>query len=160
MEPIRLDETDRAIIDVLYEDGRRPYGEVGKAVGLSEAATRQRVNRLRESGVIRISTIIDPIRVDHGVVALVGVRVDGSIRAVVPRLTDIEEVEYLVVTAGAFDMFLEVVAETHAEILDLVSERIRGVEGVRDTEIFMHLSIEKMVFSWGRRRRPLKPSGR
>src|SRR6202012_1208557 len=100
----KLDETDAAIIALLQEDGRRPYGEIGEAVGLSEAATRQRVNRLRESGGMRIVAVTDPVALGRGVVATMGLRASGDTRVVAAQLAAIETVEYVVLTAGPFDL--------------------------------------------------------
>src|SRR5271156_7128526 len=96
----KLDAVDEAIVAVLQEDGRRSYGEIGEAVGLSEAATRQRVNRLRESGAMRIVAVTDPVALGRGVVATIGLRVSGDTRVAASRLAAIETVEYVVVTAG------------------------------------------------------------
>lgn len=148
-----LDALDEAIITVLQEDGRRSYGEVGDAVGLSEAATRQRINRLRESGVMRIVAVTDPVALGRGVVATVGVRVAGDAREVAARLTENEAVEYVVLVAGSFDLLCEVVCEDETELVDVINGGIRAVEGVRATETFMHLRTDKNVFSWARRLR-------
>src|ERR1700744_1839527 len=147
----KLDETDAAIIALLQEDGRRPYGESGEAVGLSEAATRQRVNRLRESGLMRIVAVTDPVALGRGVVATIGLRVSGDTRAVASRLAAVQTVEYVVVTAGSFDLIVEVVCSDEAELLAVINDEIRSVDGVRETETFMHLHTEKNVFAWGQR---------
>jgi Lrp/AsnC family transcriptional regulator for asnA, asnC and gidA len=147
----RLDETDTAIIGLLQEDGRRPYGEIGEAVGLSEAATRQRVNRLRESGLMRIVAVTDPVALGRGVVATIGLRVSGDTREVAARLAQIAEIEYVVVTAGSFDVLVEVVCATEEELLDVLNDDIRSIEKVRELRVFMHLRTEKNVFAWGQR---------
>jgi len=149
----QLDAIDEAIITVLQEDGRRSYGEVGDAVGLSEAATRQRINRLRESGVMRIVAVTDPVALGRGVVATIGVRVGGDAREVAARLTEHEAVEYVVLVAGSFDLMCEVVCEDETELVDVINGGIRAVAGVRETETFMHLRTDKNVFSWARRLR-------
>jgi Lrp/AsnC family transcriptional regulator for asnA, asnC and gidA len=146
-----IDGVDRAIIGLLQEDGRRSYGEIGKAVGLSEAAARQRVNRLRDSGTIRIVAMTDPVRLGLGVVATVGVRVTGDVRKVARRLAEVDQIEYVVITAGSYDVLLEVVCSSEDELLDTISDGIRSVEGVRETETFVHLRTEKNVYLWGRR---------
>src|ERR1700729_3958336 len=115
----KLDALDEAIVAVLQEDGRRSYGEIGEAVGLSEAAARQRVNRLRESGLMRIVAVTDPVALGRGVVATVGLRVSGDSRAVAARLAQVAEVEYVVVTAGAFDVLAELVCASEDELLDV-----------------------------------------
>src|ERR1700722_13809639 len=147
----KLDDTDRAILAARREDGRRSYGEIGEAVGLSEAATRQRVNRLRESGAMRIVAVTDPVALGHGVVATIGLRVSGDTRVAATRLAAIETVEYVVVTAGSFDLIVEVVCTDEAEMLAVINDQIRSIDGVRETETFMHLHTEKNVLAWGQR---------
>lgn len=150
----KLDALDEAIVAVLQDDGRRSYGEIGETVGLSEAATRQRVNRLRESGAMRIVAVTDPVALGRGVVATIGMRVSGDTRVAAARLAEIETVEYVVVTAGSFDLIVEVVCTDEAELLAVINDQIRPIDGVHETETFMHLHTEKNVFAWGRRRRP------
>jgi Lrp/AsnC family transcriptional regulator for asnA, asnC and gidA len=147
--PGRLDALDEEIVSLLQADGRRSYGEIGKAVGLSEAATRQRVNRLRESGVMRIVAIVDPIQLGRGVVATMGVRVSGDTRRVAARLAEVPEIEYVVLTAGSFDLIAELVCESEEELLRVINESVRSIDEVRETETFMHLRTEKNVFAWG-----------
>jgi Lrp/AsnC family transcriptional regulator, regulator for asnA, asnC and gidA len=149
----KLDATDEAIVAVLQEDGRRSYGEIGEAVGLSEAATRQRVNRLRESGAMRIVAVTDPVALGRGVVATIGLRVSGDTRVVASRLAAVEAVEYVVVTAGSFDLIVELVCTDEAELLAVINDEIRSIDGVRETETFMHLHTEKNVFASVRRLR-------
>jgi Lrp/AsnC family transcriptional regulator, regulator for asnA, asnC and gidA len=147
----KLDGVDEAIIAVLQQDGRRSYGDVGEAVGLSEAATRQRINRLRDSGVMRIVAITDPVALGRGVVATIGLRVSGDTRAAATRLAETAAIEYVVVTAGSFDVIVEVVCGTEEELLSVINDEIRSIGGVRETETFMHLRTEKNVFAWGQR---------
>jgi Lrp/AsnC family transcriptional regulator for asnA, asnC and gidA len=149
----KLDALDETIVAVLQEDGRRSYGEIGEAVGLSEAATRQRVNRLRESGAMRIVAVTDPVALGRGVVATIGMRVSGDTRVAATRLAEIDTVEYVVVTAGSFDLIVEVVCTDEAELLGVINEQIRSIDGVRETETFMHLHTEKNVFASVRRLR-------
>src|ERR1700744_4808642 len=147
----KLDETDAAIIALLQEDGRRPYGEIGEAVGLSEAATRQRVNRLRESGLMRIVAVTDPVALGRGVVATIGLRVGGDTRPAAARVAQIAEIEYVVITAGSFDVIVELVCATEEQLLGVLNDDIRSIPEVRELESFMHLRTEKNVFAWGQR---------
>ena len=147
----KLDALDEAIVAVLQEDGRRSYGEIGDAVGLSEAATRQRINRLRDSGAMRIVAVTDPVALGRGVVATIGLRVSGDTRVAAARLAAVETIEYVVVTAGSFDLIVEVVCTDEAELLAVINDQIRSIDGVRETETFMHLHTEKNVFAWGQR---------
>jgi Lrp/AsnC family transcriptional regulator for asnA, asnC and gidA len=146
-----LDATDGAIIAMLQEDGRRPYGEIGEAVGLSEAATRQRVNRLRESGLMRIVAVTDPVALGRGVVATIGLRASGDTREVAARLALIDEIEYVVVTAGSFDVIAELVCASEEQLLSVLNDHIRTIAEVRELHTFMHLRTEKNVFAWGQR---------
>lgn len=154
-----FDETDETIIALLEEDGRRSYGEIGRAVGLSEAGARQRVNRLRESGLIRIVAISDPLRLGRAVVATVGIRVSGDPRVVAERLARVDAIEWVVITAGSFDLLVELVCRSEAELLAIIGEQIRSIDEVGQTETFMHLHTEKNVFAWGQRlARAAKPA--
>ncbi len=134
---------------LLHEDGRRSYGAIGQAVGLSEAAARQRVNRLRDSGVMRIVAITDPLRLGRGVVGTLGIRVAGDTRTVAARLAEVDAIEYVVITAGSFDLLAEIVCASEDELLTVINERVRSIPEVRETETFMHLRTEKNVFAWG-----------
>ncbi|MET0997833.1 MAG: Lrp/AsnC family transcriptional regulator [Marmoricola sp.] len=144
-----LDDVSKSIIEQLQQDGRRSYASIGKAVGLSEAAVRQRVQRLTEAGVMQIVAVTDPLQLGFGRQAMVGVHVDGPIQPVADALSAMEEVIYVVVTAGAFDVLCEVVSTDDGELLELVSGRLRTIPGVRTTETFMYLKLAKQTYSWG-----------
>jgi Lrp/AsnC family transcriptional regulator, regulator for asnA, asnC and gidA len=148
---LTVDQVDETIIALLEEDGRRSYGEIGRAVGLSEAGARQRVNRLRESGLMRIVAISDPLRLGRAVVATVGIRVGGDPRVVAERLALVESIEWVVITAGSFDLLVEIVCRSEAELVAIIAEQIRSKPEVRETETFMHLHTEKNFFAWGQR---------
>ena len=146
-----LDDVGKAIVEQLQEDGRRPYATIARAVGLSEAAVRQRVGRLQEAGVIQIVAVTDPLQLGFRRQAMVGVRVDGDIRTVADALAELAEVDYVVITAGSFDVLVEAVCEDDDHLLDLVSRRIRGLPGVRSTETFVYLKLRKQRYDWGTR---------
>ena len=149
--PQPLDETSKRIIEQLQEDGRRPYAAIGKAVGLSEAAVRQRVQRLLDAGVMQIVAVTDPMQVGFARQAMIGVRVEGDISPVAEALAAMTEVDYVVVTAGSFDVLVEVVCEDDDHLLDLISKRIRAVPSVRSTETFVYLKLRKQLYNWGTR---------
>nr|WP_308114069.1 Lrp/AsnC family transcriptional regulator [Kineosporia corallincola] len=146
-----LDETSKRIIEQLQEDGRRPYAAIGKAVGLSEAAVRQRVQRLLDGGVMQIVAVTDPLQVGFARQAMIGVKVEGEIEPVADELSAMAEVDYVVVTAGSFDLLVEVVCEDDDHLLDLVSAQIRKLPGVRSTETFVYLKLRKQLYNWGTR---------
>lgn len=149
--PHPLDEVSKRIIEQLQEDGRRPYATIGKAVGLSEAAVRQRVQRLIDSGVMQIVAVTDPLQVGFNRQAMIGVRAEGDLQDVADRLAEISDIDYVVITAGSFDLLVEAVCEDDDALLDLVSSRIRAIPGVRSTETFVYLKLRKQLYNWGTR---------
>ena len=144
-----LDEVNKRIIEQLQQDGRRSYAAIGKEVGLSEAAVRQRVQRLTESGVMQVVAVTDPLELGFARQAMVGVKATGPIEPVADRIAEVEEVDYVVITAGAYDLLVEVVAASDADLLSLISGRIRSIEGVTATETFMYLDLRKQTYAWG-----------
>ena len=146
-----LDRANRVIIEELQRDGRRPYGAIARTVGLSEAAVRQRVQRLREAGILDIVAVTDPLQLGFRRQAMVGVRADGDLREVAERLAEIPEVEYVVICAGSFDVLLEVLCEDDDRLLELLNNSIRPVPGVRSTEAFVYLKLTKQSYTWGTR---------
>ncbi|MQA81009.1 MAG: AsnC family transcriptional regulator [Streptosporangiales bacterium] len=144
-----LDAVDKAIVEELQRDGRRSYAALAKIVGKSEAAVRQRVQRLIDTGVMQIVAVTDPLRLGFARQAMVGVRVAGDLRDVADRLADVPEIDYVVITAGTFDLLVELVCRDDDHLLTLINERIRTVPGVRDTETFMYLKLRKQTYAWG-----------
>jgi Lrp/AsnC family transcriptional regulator, regulator for asnA, asnC and gidA len=146
-----LDDTAKAIVEQLQQDGRRSYAAVAKAVGLSEAAVRQRVQRLIDAGVMQIVAVTDPTTLGFLRWAMVGLRVDGDLSAVADKLAAIPEVDYVVITAGSYDILAEVVCEDDAHLLRLLNDQIRNMPQVRHTETFVYLRLAKQTYTWGTR---------
>jgi Lrp/AsnC family transcriptional regulator, regulator for asnA, asnC and gidA len=146
-----LDDVGQAIIEQLQQDGRRPYATIGKAVGLSEAAVRQRVQKLVEAGVVQIVAVTDPIQVGLHRQAMIAVQASGDVEAVAEALTEIREVVYIVVVAGSVDILAEVVVTDDEHLLRLVNSRIRTIPGVYRTETFVYLKLTKQTYDWGAR---------
>jgi Lrp/AsnC family transcriptional regulator for asnA, asnC and gidA len=146
-----IDSVSKAIIEQLQEDGRRTYAAIGKAVGLSEAAVRQRVQKLLDQGVMQIVAVTDPLTVGFRRQAMVGINVSGDIEPVADALADMEEVEYVVITAGSFDLLIEVVCEDDDHLLETINKRIRTLPGVRSTESFVYMKLRKQTYTWGTR---------
>jgi Lrp/AsnC family transcriptional regulator for asnA, asnC and gidA len=144
-----LDDVSKAIIEQLQQDGRRSYSAIGKVVGLSEAAVRQRVQRLIDGGVMQVVAVTDPLQLGFARQAMVGVRVSGPLEPVADAIGELQEVDYVVITAGSHDLLVEVVAETDEHLLETISGRIRTIEGVVATETFMYLQLRKQTYSWG-----------
>jgi Lrp/AsnC family transcriptional regulator, regulator for asnA, asnC and gidA len=146
-----LDDVSKAIIEQLQQDGRRPYATIGKAVGLSEAAVRQRVSKLLETGVMQIVAVTDPLQVGFNREAMIGIEVDGDMEAVADLLSSMDEISYIILTAGSFDIILEVVCEDDEALLEVINRKIRAIPGVRRTETFMYLKLRKQSYTWGTR---------
>ncbi len=146
---IPLDDVSKAIIEQLQQDGRRSYAAIGKVVGLSEAAVRQRVQRLIDGGVMQVVAVTDPLELGFARQAMVGIRVTGPLEPVADALAALDEVDYVVVTAGTYDLLAEVVAESDDHLLALISGKIRTIDGVHATETFMYLKLRKQTYSWG-----------
>ncbi|MEO6532399.1 MAG: Lrp/AsnC family transcriptional regulator [Pseudolysinimonas sp.] len=150
-KPPVLDDVSKAIIEQLQTDGRRSYAEIGKAVGLSEAAVRQRVQKLQESGVMQVVAVTDPMQLGFYRQAMIGIRVTGDTTRVARLLGEIPAVDYVVLTAGSFDILAEVVCENDDDLIELLNQRIRGIEGVQSTETFVYLRLHKQFYNWGTR---------
>ncbi len=147
--PGTLDAPDRQIIALLQQDGRRAYGAIAEAVGLSEAAVRRRVQRLRDSGVMQIVAITDPLQLGYGREALIGIRVHGDVRLVADKIAAIDEANYVVMTAGSFDIIAEVIAEDDNDLVHLLNDSIRSIPGVTEVETFLYLKLAKQTYAWG-----------
>jgi Lrp/AsnC family transcriptional regulator for asnA, asnC and gidA len=147
---IVLDDVSKQIIEQLQQDGRRSYAAIGKAVGLSEAAVRQRVQRLVDAGVMQVVAVTDPLMLGFRRQTMIGVRCVGAIDLVADLLADMEEIDYVVITAGSFDLLVEVVCEDDDQLLEIIS-RVRTIPSVTSTETFVYLKLRKQTYSWGTR---------
>lgn len=145
-----IDDTNKAIVEQLQEDGRRSYAAVGKAVGLSEAATRQRVQRLVEAGVMQIVAVTDPIQMGFARQAMIGISTEGTVTGIADAIAEVPAVNYCVITAGHYDVIAEVVAEDDQDLLRIISN-IREVQGVTTTDTLLYLSLRYQSYNWGTR---------
>jgi Lrp/AsnC family transcriptional regulator for asnA, asnC and gidA len=146
-----VDDVGKRLIEELQQDGRRSYAALAKTVGLSEAAVRQRVQRMVDSGLMQVVAVTDPLQVGFHRQAMIGLRVEGDLVRVADELAKVDEVDYVVITAGSFDILLELVCEDDDHLLRVLSERIRVLPGVRDTETFVYLKLAKQTYAWGTR---------
>jgi len=144
-----LDLVDRQIVGLLQQDGRKPYGAIAEVVGLSEAGVRRRVQRLRDSGVMQIVAITDPLQLGFGREALVGIRVHGDVRLVADKIAAIREANYVVMTAGSFDIIAEFIAVDDDALVHLLNDSIRSIPGVTEVETFLYLKLSKQTYNWG-----------
>jgi Lrp/AsnC family transcriptional regulator for asnA, asnC and gidA len=144
---IGLDHLSKQIIEQLQEDGRRSYAAIGKAVGLSEAAVRQRVQRLVEAGVMQIVAVTDPLMLGFSRQTMIGIKCGGDLEQVADHLAAMDEIDYVVITSGSFDLL---VCEDDSHLLEILS-RVRGVPSVTSTETFVYLKLRKQTYGWGTR---------
>jgi Lrp/AsnC family transcriptional regulator, regulator for asnA, asnC and gidA len=146
-----LDAANRAIIEALQRDGRQPYGAIALSVGLSEAAVRRRVQRLREAGIMQIVAVTDPLQLGFTRQAMIGITVEGDARVVADKLSALPEVDYVVICAGSFDLLAEIVCEDDERLLQVLNDSVRSIPGVRATETFLYLKLAKQTYTWGTR---------
>jgi Lrp/AsnC family transcriptional regulator for asnA, asnC and gidA len=146
-----LSDLDKRIIEHLQEDGRRPFTQIATALGVSEAAVRARTNRLVEKGFLQIVGVADPEKLGFQQ-ALIGIRCEpGKLLAVAEALAALKEVDYVVVTAGRFDILIETVSEDNEDLLRFLNDRLQRIDGVRDTETFTYLRLVKQTYQFGTR---------
>ena len=149
--PVSLDDADRRIIEALQSDGRRAYGSIAEDVGLSEAAVRRRVQRLRDAGALDIVAVTDPLQLGFHREAMLGIKVQGDVRSVADEIAAIDEAIYVVLCAGSFDILVELITEDDDHLLHVLNDQIRAVEGVIQVETFLYLKLAKQTYSWGTR---------
>jgi Lrp/AsnC family transcriptional regulator for asnA, asnC and gidA len=147
-----VSELDKRIIEHLQQDGRRPFTRIAAELGVSEAAVRARTNRLVERGILQIVGVTDPLKLGFQQMAMVGVRCErDKLVEVAERVAEFAEVDYVVITAGTYDLLVETVCEDNTALLQFLAEKLRAIDGVRDTETFVYLRMVKQTYQWGTR---------
>jgi Lrp/AsnC family transcriptional regulator for asnA, asnC and gidA len=146
-----LDDVNKRITEELQKDGRRSYAAIAATVGLSEAAVRQRITKMLDAGIMQIVAVTDPLTLGFHRQAMIGVRVSGDVRKVADHLSAVVAIDYVVLTAGTFDLLLEVVCADDEDLLALLNDTIRTAPGVQSTETFVYLKLAKQTYSWGTR---------
>ena len=142
------DATNKELIQLLNENGRRSFTELASQVGISEASARQRVNKLVATGIIRIAAIPNASAIGFTRKAMIGIRHEGSLGPLAEKMRSLPEVSKVVVTAGGFDLLIEVVCRDDEHLVKLINESIRSIAGVQTTETFVYLKEEKQSFEW------------
>jgi len=147
-----LDDLDKAIIKALQADGRRPYAQIGRQLEVPEATVRQRAERLISRGIVQVVGVTDPLAMGFQQPALIGLKVDpGRLERVADQIAELDEVTYVVITAGRYDLFCEVVCEDNEHLLRVLTESFAGIEGIRSTETLVELRFVKESYQWGAR---------
>jgi Lrp/AsnC family transcriptional regulator, regulator for asnA, asnC and gidA len=147
-----LDDLDKAIIRCLQLDGRRPYAQIGRELKVPEATVRQRAERLISRRVVQIVGVTDPLAMGFQQPALIGIKVDAAkLAPIAAKIAELEEVTYLVVTAGRFDLMCEVVCEDNEHLMRVLTEDLAKIRGIRSTETMVELKFVKESYQWGTR---------
>jgi Lrp/AsnC family transcriptional regulator, regulator for asnA, asnC and gidA len=145
--PEKLDEIDLQIIEALQKDGREAFAQIADRLSVSPGMIRQRYNRLVELGILKVVAVTNPLRMGVRTMALIGIRTDGTrMLEVAQKISELEEVVYMVVVSGRFDIIAEVFCRDHEDLLKFITGKLYHIEGVRETESFMHLKIIKEVY--------------
>jgi Lrp/AsnC family transcriptional regulator, regulator for asnA, asnC and gidA len=143
---------DKRIIEHLQQDGRRPFTQIAADLGVSEAAVRARTNRLVERGVLQIVGVTDPLRLGFQQMAMIGIRCQADrLMAVADAAAEFPEVDYVVITAGTYDILVETVHPDNEALLQFLAGKLRAIDGVRETETFVYLRMVKQTYQWGTR---------
>jgi Lrp/AsnC family transcriptional regulator, regulator for asnA, asnC and gidA len=147
-----VSDLDKRIIEHLQTDGRRPYTQIATDLGVSEAAVRARTNRLIERGILQVVGVTDPLKLGFHQMAMIGIRCESDrLVSVAEEVAEMPEVDYVVITAGTYDLLVETVCEDNEALLRFLTERLRSIDGVRDTETFVYLRMVKQTYQWGTR---------
>lgn len=142
-----LDDNDRFIIEAMRQDGRVAFAQIAEKLNVSPGMVRVRYNRMLKMGLIRVVAITNPLRMGYTTMTMIGIRTAGEkMLEVAQKVAEFEEVIYLIVVSGRFDIMAEVVCRDHADLLRFLTEKLYKVDGVRESETFVHLRIEKEVY--------------
>jgi len=146
--PRSLDEIDQAIIEALQKNGREPFRRIAGNVGVSEATIRARYARLCEDDILQVTGVTNPLGLGFDAIAMVGIRTSGAPEPVADEISHWDEAGYVVITAGQFDILVELVCADRRQLLDLTG-RIRELDGVTSSESFLYLELWKQLYDWG-----------
>lgn len=142
-----LDDTDLKIIEALRKEGRAAFTQIAEQLGVSPGMIRQRYNRLVDQGFLKVVAITNPLRMGYKTMAMIGIRAEGSkLLDVAEKVSKLDEVLYMIVASGHFDIFAEVICRDHEDLLRFITEKLSTIDGVRESESFIHLKIIKEVY--------------
>ena len=148
--PHSLDATDIAIIEALQRNGRESFRRIARTVGVSEATVRARYARLCDEDILQVTGVTNPLGLGFDSQAMIGLRTAGPPGPVADAIAAWEESSYVVVTAGHFDLLIEVLCTDRAHLFE-VTNRLRELDGVVSTETFLYLDLWKQAYDWGAR---------
>lgn len=142
-----LDDVDQYIIEAMRKDGRVAFAQIAEELDVSPGMIRMRYNRLVEMNILKVVAVTNPLRMGYKTMAMIGIRTDGAkMLQVAEKVAGFEEVIYLIVVSGRYDLIAEVVCRDHDDLLRFLTEKLHAVDGVREAESYMHLKIAKEVY--------------
>jgi Lrp/AsnC family transcriptional regulator for asnA, asnC and gidA len=143
----RLDNIDQYIIDAMRKDGREAFAQIAEKLNVSPGMIRQRYNRLVELGYLKVVAVTNPLMMGMRTMALIGIHTDGvKMLQVAEEISRIDEVVYLVIVSGRYDIICEVFCRDHEDLLRFLTEKLAKIDGIRETESFIHLKIVKEIY--------------
>jgi Lrp/AsnC family transcriptional regulator for asnA, asnC and gidA len=143
-----LDRVDQSIIEALQKNGRESFRRIAAAIGVSEATVRARYSRLCDENILQVTGVTNPLELGFEAQAMVGIRTTGAPEPVADEIAKWDEAGYVVVTAGQYDILVELVCADRRQLLELTN-RIRSLAGVASTESFLYLALWKQLYDWG-----------
>jgi Lrp/AsnC family transcriptional regulator for asnA, asnC and gidA len=142
-----LDSIDLQIIAALQENGRESFSQIAERLNVSAGMVRIRYNRLVDMGILRVIAVTNPLRTGYNMTALIALRVDGDrLMDVGNQIAALEEVIYLTVVSGAYNLMLEVVCRNHDHLFEFLTGRLNKIAGIRESETFIYLKILKEIY--------------
>lgn len=142
-----LDDADERVLGLLSEDPRMSFAEMARRLDVSAGMVRQRFQRMQKAGVVRIVAITNPLLTSGSLMVMIGAKVDMAlVEQIAAEISEHDEVVYLAVLAGSFDLLVEARFRDHAHLLDFLSRRLGTIDGVRDFEVFTNLRIVKETY--------------
>lgn len=145
----KIDDIDLQIIKILNEDGRTPFSQIAKRLSVSTGMIRQRYHRLVQEGVLQVVAVTNPLLMGFTIMAHIGVKAEVSrLKEIADQIAAFEEVIYLVLLTGSYDLHIEVVCRDQAHLLNFLTNKLHSVEGIKDTESFICMQIAKEVYTW------------
>ena len=145
----KIDDIDLQIIKILTEDGRTPFAQIAKRLKVSTGMIRQRYHRLVQDGVFQVVAVTNPLLMGYTTMAHIGVKVNlNRLEEIAEEIASFEEVIYLVLVTGSYDLCIEVVCRDNEHLIDFLTKKLHGIEGVKDTETFLYLRIAKEIYNW------------
>jgi Lrp/AsnC family transcriptional regulator for asnA, asnC and gidA len=153
-----LDAVDQGIVEALQRNGREPFRRIASSLGVSEATVRTRYARLCRDNILQVTGVTNPLGLGFDAQAMVGIRTAGSPEPVADEISRWDEAGYVVITAGQFDLLVELVCADRRHLLDLTN-RIREIDGVVSTESFLYLELWKQLYDWGTHVGPSEGNG-